>query len=193
VEFRQSRPVAERCAAVIAGAGVNPIEFHGGTRRGRVGLLASASRLCQSAPRNSRLSCLHQISALCIAIGFQCRHYERDGSLRGSKGNTVRPSPSLQRRADTVAAPATVSGERRANLATGRPGRRRNAKTREPGDLPSIVVTHEHVGRGGPMGTRGRFACKLAAGFWLVVACHVTARPIPCFPHPNLRRAVERL
>src|SRR5438132_11101326 len=30
VELRQSRPVAERSAAVIAGAGVNPIEFHGG-------------------------------------------------------------------------------------------------------------------------------------------------------------------
>ena len=30
VKLRQSRPVAERRAAVIAGASVNPIEFHGG-------------------------------------------------------------------------------------------------------------------------------------------------------------------
>src|ERR1700736_3588937 len=30
VELRQSPPVPKRCAAVIAGAGVNPIEFHGG-------------------------------------------------------------------------------------------------------------------------------------------------------------------
>ncbi len=39
--------------------------------------------------------------------------------------------------ADAVAAPATVSGEPRATHATGKPGRRRKAKTREPGDLPS--------------------------------------------------------
>lgn len=27
-------------------------------------------------------------------------------------------------------------------------GRRRKALTREPGDLPSVVVTREHIGRG---------------------------------------------
>src|ERR1700730_8407809 len=65
-------------------------------------------------------------------------------------------APPFEVGADAVAAPATVSGEPRANYATGQPGRRRNARTREPGDLPSAVVTHEHVGRGAPMGTRCR-------------------------------------
>src|ERR1700730_17401035 len=35
--------------------------------------------------------------------------------------------------------------------ATRQPGRQRKALTREPGDLPSTVVTHEHIGRGAPM------------------------------------------
>src|SRR4051794_34274426 len=39
-----------------------------------------------------------------------------------------------------VAAPATVSGERRANCHWDHPGRRRDARTREPGDLPSHVT-----------------------------------------------------
>jgi hypothetical protein len=56
--------------------------------------------------------------------------------------------------ANTVAAPATVSGEPRANHATGQPGRRRKARTREPGDLPSAVVVREHIGRGVSVGTR---------------------------------------
>ncbi|VTZ51682.1 hypothetical protein MPC4_470006 [Methylocella tundrae] len=56
--------------------------------------------------------------------------------------------------AQTVAAPATVSGEPRAIDATGQPGRRRKAETREPGDLPSAVVTREHIGRGVSVGTR---------------------------------------
>jgi hypothetical protein len=41
------------------------------------------------------------------------------------------------RRANAVAAPATVSGEPSAIRATGQPGRRREVRTREPGDLPS--------------------------------------------------------
>ena len=56
--------------------------------------------------------------------------------------------------ANTVAAPTTVSGEPRANHATGQPGRRRKAETRAPGDLPSAVVTREHNGRGAPVETR---------------------------------------
>jgi len=40
-----------------------------------------------------------------------------------------------------AAAPATVSGEQIASRATGKPGRRRFAETREPGDLPSMNVT----------------------------------------------------
>ena len=38
---------------------------------------------------------------------------------------------------NAVAAPATVSGEPSGRHATGKPGRRRKARTREPGDLPS--------------------------------------------------------
>jgi len=58
-----------------------------------------------------------------------------------------------------VAAPATVSGEPRANYATGQLGRRRKAAIREPGDLPSFVVTHERIGRGEPMEARNRLSC----------------------------------
>jgi len=50
---------------------------------------------------------------------------------------------------NAVAAPATVSGEPSPD-ATGSSGlgRRLMATTREPGDLPSVVVTREHIGRG---------------------------------------------
>src|SRR5690242_16448764 len=74
---------------------------------------------------------------------LRSRHDARDGSLRGSKGNAVRDPGS-----NAAAAPATVSGEPRVNYATGKPGRRGQAGTREPGDLPSVVVTREHIGRG---------------------------------------------
>jgi iron complex transport system ATP-binding protein len=41
---------------------------------------------------------------------------------------------------ETVAAPATVSGERRLTMPLApRPGRQGEAETREPGDLPSIL------------------------------------------------------
>src|SRR5208282_4664278 len=43
VELRQPRSIAERSAAVVAGASVNPIEFHGGLPGGRVGLLDPAA------------------------------------------------------------------------------------------------------------------------------------------------------
>ena len=85
-----------------------------------------------------------------------------------------------------MAAPATVSGEPRANHATGQPGRRRKAGTREPGDLPSAVVTHEHIGRGAPMGTRSRLSAESASGLWFVVTCHVAARPEKCPVHAQI-------
>jgi len=68
-----------------------------------------------------------------------------DGSLRGSIGNAVR-----REIANAAAAPATVSGESSVIVPLGSrvPGRRRKVVTREPGDLPSAVVTREHVGRG---------------------------------------------
>jgi hypothetical protein len=51
---------------------------------------------------------------------------------------------------EAAAAPATVYGEYFVNTSLGTrvPGRRRRTLTREPGDLPSAVVTREPVGRG---------------------------------------------
>src|ERR1700712_3979645 len=69
-----------------------------------------------------------------------------DGSLVwGSKGNAVRGCfPSAP------PAPAAVSGESFVIKPLGISvlGRRRKVSTREPGDLPSAVVTREDVGRG---------------------------------------------
>jgi hypothetical protein len=48
VELWQAPPVAERGAAVVAGASVDPIEFHQSFRCGRVGLLDPAPETCQS-------------------------------------------------------------------------------------------------------------------------------------------------
>lgn len=60
-------------------------------------------------------------------------------------------------KSESAAAPATVSGEpfAKRHWATS-PGRRRKAATREPGDLPSVVVTREHIGRGVLMGVELR-------------------------------------
>jgi hypothetical protein len=54
VELRQPCPVAERRASVVAGASVDPIEFHGVFRCGRVGLLGTAPRFCRNGPWLSR-------------------------------------------------------------------------------------------------------------------------------------------
>src|SRR6266576_5251266 len=70
----------------------------------------------------------------------------RDGSLPwGSKGNAVRGNFP-----NAAAAPATVSGESFVicHWEISVLGRRRTVTTREPGDLPSAVVTREDVGRG---------------------------------------------
>ena len=48
MELWQARTVTERGATIVAGASVDPIEFHGVFRCGRVGLLDPASELCQS-------------------------------------------------------------------------------------------------------------------------------------------------
>src|SRR3546814_84647 len=73
-----------------------------------------------------------------------------------------------------AAAPATVGGEPSANYATGQPGRRREAKTREPGDLPSPwsrASTSDGVHRWRPASE------GTDAGLWFAVTCHVAARP----------------
>jgi hypothetical protein len=88
-------------------------------------LLSAAARWPVDSPLQIKLGCLRRFS------------------FGRSIGNTVRGSPNA------VAAPATVSGEP-SSKATGPAGlgRRRQAATREPGDLPSVVVTREHIGRG---------------------------------------------
>src|SRR3546814_16484044 len=67
-----------------------------------------------------------------------------------------------------AAAPATVGGEPSANYATGQPGRRREAKTREPGDLPSPwarASTSDGVHRWRPASE------GTDAGVWVAVQC----------------------
>ena len=54
--------------------------------------------------------------------------------------------------------PPPVSGEPCAIHATGQLGRRRKAGIREPGELPSFVVTHERIGRGEPMEAGNRLS-----------------------------------
>jgi hypothetical protein len=69
-----------------------------------------------------------------------------DGPSSGEKWECGGSGSSLE----PAAAPATVSGESSvtAPLGTRVLGRRRGVKTRKPGDLPSAVVTRDHVGRG---------------------------------------------
>jgi hypothetical protein len=68
---------------------------------------------------------------------------EIDGFPRESKWE--RGEDGASSLANAAAAPATVSGEPPRHHVTGssRLGRRRVAVTREPGDLPSAVVTRE--------------------------------------------------
>ena len=70
---------------------------------------------------------------------------------------------------NAAAAPATVSGEPRINQPLGNREGDAMATTREPGDLPSIVVMHGHIGRGAPVGTRDRLKFRAMAGLWFVV------------------------
>ena len=51
------------------------------------------------------------------------------------------------------------------------------------------MVTHEHVGRGAPMGTRVRLSAESASGLWFVVTCHVAMRSQPCPVHLQCSRA----
>ena len=83
----------------------------------------------------------------------------RDGAPRGLTGNAVRTtaisrSSGLQSRG--CPRNCKRKAKRRKPLAQSSPGRRRAATTREPGDLPSTVVTRERVGRGAPMAGFGR-------------------------------------
>src|SRR5712671_5130336 len=72
-------------------------------------------------------------------------HNSRRFPVWGSKGNAVRGNYP-----NAAAAPATVSGESFVicHWEISVLGRRRTVTTREPGDLPSAVVTREDVGRG---------------------------------------------
>ena len=68
---------------------------------------------------------------------------------------------------EAAAAPATVSGEPFVIMPLGLRPREgdEQAMTREPGDLPSAVVTREHVGRGA-LTEANRASCD-ARGDWL--------------------------
>src|SRR5271167_2138831 len=67
-----------------------------------------------------------------------------DGSLRGSKGNTVQA-----RKAEAVAAPATVSGETTPLMITGKPGR--SASVVNPRARRPAIAREADLGRGEPM------------------------------------------
>ena len=76
-----------------------------------------------------------------------------DITYRHADGSSVRIKWERSEGADApdpAAAPATVSGESSVAYPLGSRvlGRRQEALTRKPGDLPSAVVTREHVGRG---------------------------------------------
>src|SRR6202167_2078268 len=106
-----------------------------------------------------------------------------DGSREGIKrewGARARLSSGQTRNA--AAAPATVSGGRGPTKPLGlSPGKAVQAPTREPGDLPSAVVTCERVGRGAPM-KRPAFdgVDPAGGGLQFAVTCHDTARVRPC-------------
>ena len=83
-----------------------------------------------------------------------------DGSPSGDEKGT---------RCDAAAAPATVSGEfgTRKPLDMVREGGVERS-SREPGDLPSAMVTCERAGRGAPVGKSG---CELAGALMFGVTC----------------------
>ena len=75
---------------------------------------------------------------------------------------------------NAVAAPATVSGESFVFEPLGPRSREGDeaVTTREPGDLPSAVVTREDVGRGvQTFGFIGRLMSR-KMGPWFAVTCH---------------------
>lgn len=75
---------------------------------------------------------------------------------------------------NAVAAPATVSGESfvRSHWVLGPREGDEAVTTREPGDLPSAVVTREDVGRGvQTFGFFGRLTSQ-TMGPWFAVTCH---------------------
>src|SRR5580704_3437806 len=82
-----------------------------------------------------------------------------DGSPIGDQKGTQcgRFSPNA------AAAPATVSGELSVKYPLGYrvPGRRQKAETREPGDLPSAVVTRERCRSGSTDGGRTKDLCRM--------------------------------
>ena len=73
----------------------------------------------------------------------------RDGSFRGLNGNAGIGLSDL-----SAAAPATVSGESVVTSHWSLGFREGDDKIaiRKPGDLPSVVVTREHIGRGVSIG-----------------------------------------
>src|SRR5215472_8956428 len=161
-------------------------------RRGRVGLLDPATdNLPKESSARKRFQRNNTIPQLPLTREARLGIFAGMVPFGDQKGNTVRPSPQ-EGVGRCRGCPRTVSGEPRANHATGQLGRRRKATIREPGDLPSFVVTHERIGRGEPMEASNRLSYGSVSGFWLVVTCHVTARPQPCPFHPHFLQVAKR-
>jgi hypothetical protein len=103
-----------------------------------------------------RDDCVDSLRSFCTNLClFQALRIDPalDITYRDNDGSSVRIKWERSEGADApdpAAAPATVSGEPSVGYPLGSRvlGRRQQAVTREPGDLPSVVVTREHVGRG---------------------------------------------
>ena len=93
---------------------------------------------------------------------------------------------------NAAAAPATVSGESSVTRPLGFvPGRRRQAMTRESGDLPSAVVTREHVGRGVSAVDDPIVLLRMCGEASFAVTCHRRADRDVFLPSPERRRAAQ--
>jgi hypothetical protein len=84
------------------------------------------------------------------------------GFLRELIGNAVR----CELRADSAAAPATVSGERPVISPLGNREGDASAQTRKPGDLPTTVVASRTRRAGCPDGAKRPFGKPRAAWLW---------------------------
>lgn len=130
--------------------------------------LAGRWKICETLPRawvhllrSSRRRCLEQDSGLASAARVRqptscpltrlmnVRIVAATAPHRGLIGNAVRDGYP-----NAATAPATVSGEFSAigHWDQRVLGRRRTTATRKSGDLPSAVVTRDHIGRGVSMG-----------------------------------------
>ena len=110
--------------------------------------------------RAHRASCLSSIARLTPMLDL-CEPLSV-GFLRELIGNAVRRGL----RADSAAAPATVSGERRVISPLGNREGGASAQTRKPGDLPARVVASRTRRAGCPDGAKRPFGKPDAKRLW---------------------------